>query len=488
MNEGEKMTKEKNFIKVFYFSFCFLFCLPSFFYLVKHQSILSFHEWFTFFLKKPISILESSCNAIAYLILLLGLFFFFFLFYKKAEVLFSNIKEVFLFLIPIGLCFSICLPFTTSDLFYYMGTGWLDSNYHENPYITTVDELKEEHPNDEILMRTGVWGHQKVVYGPLWSLISKGISKLSFGNVTGCYFLYKVAAFVVYLFSCILIYQMTKKISYVLLYGANPFVLIEGLANAHNDIYFVFFLLLCFYFLIRKKNLILALFSLAMATAIKYLSVLILPFLLLYTCQNQTLFQKIIYCFKYGILFCLFVFFFYAFYIQDIKIFFVMLMQQSKLRESLLFLIYLLSVQLKKVIGISIYPIFKYGFYLFFLFLYFKLILKFLNQKEITIKEMMTSSFVSIFIFLFFIITNLCPWYLLWFYPFIYFLEEKKVNFILILCLSYECCLFYNLSISSESYVLGILYIPTMIILFFLFRSFCSMLEHNKKYLEFGKR
>ena len=68
----------------------------------------------------------------------------------------------------------------------------------------------------------------------------------------------------------------------MLLYGLNPLILIELLSNVHNDIYLILFLLLALYFLVRKKNILLTTVFLAFSMAIKFSTILIVPFILLY--------------------------------------------------------------------------------------------------------------------------------------------------------------------------------------------------------------
>jgi uncharacterized membrane protein len=53
-----------------------------------------------------------------------------------------------------------------------------------------------------------------------------------------------------------------------LIYGANPTILFEALSNVHNDIFIVLFILLAIYFVTKKKNLMLSVAFIAMATAI----------------------------------------------------------------------------------------------------------------------------------------------------------------------------------------------------------------------------
>ena len=60
--------------------------------------------------------------------------------------MFDNIKEVLKYVIVISIIFAFMLPWTSSDIFYYMGVGELDAIYKQNPYYTTMKEYYEQNP------------------------------------------------------------------------------------------------------------------------------------------------------------------------------------------------------------------------------------------------------------------------------------------------------------------------------------------------------
>ncbi len=336
--------------------------IPSVVYLSVNKTVLNFTEWFTFFLHKPISYLESMAGAIVFGTLLILLIAFYFRLIKNSEKEFKNEKKVLEFVLVIAIIFGLMLPFTTSDIFYYMGTGWIDAKYHENPYYTSVREVRIQNPSDEILQRTGLWEKQVVVYGPLWAFICKLLSGLSFGNVTLSLYIYKIVAVGVHILNTLLVYKITKKKKFMLLYGLNPFILFEMITNVHNDIYLIFFILLGLYFLLKKKNIILTIVFMALATCIKYVSVLLIPFLVLYYLKDKKISKKILYCFLYALLFIGVMALVYFLYAKDIKMFLTATMQQSKYRES----IFAIMLEISKQKGINILKYTQYFFYFVF--------------------------------------------------------------------------------------------------------------------------
>ena len=166
-----------------------------------------------------------------------------------------------IFVTIISLIFVIVIPFFSSDVFYYLGIGRLDGKYHQNPYYTTikgyVDNSNSNYENDTVLMQGyyNDWSDTTVVYGPIWTLICRMVSLISFGNIDIGLFAFKILNLLIHLCNCYLLYKISNKKIFSLLYGINPFILIEAIAHVHNDIFIIFFTLLAFYFLIKKKNL-----------------------------------------------------------------------------------------------------------------------------------------------------------------------------------------------------------------------------------------
>lgn len=58
---------------------------------------------------------------------------------------------MFLWIAIIALIFVAVLPFTCSDVFYYLGIGRINSTYHQNPYYITIKEFVEQDNNKQFL-------------------------------------------------------------------------------------------------------------------------------------------------------------------------------------------------------------------------------------------------------------------------------------------------------------------------------------------------
>lgn len=479
------MKKKLLNIKNIYIFISLVLTTPSIVYLAKNKTIMNFNEWFTFFLKNPQTSIEAILNMMAFGIVIISLFLLYAIVLKKHKDFFKDKIRMFTFIAIISVIFTIAIPFTTSDIFYYMGTGWIDAKYNKNPYYVSVKEAREKIQNDELLDRTGVWEGQTVVYGPLWAYICKNLSRLSFGNATWGLYVYKLAALFIHMGTAILIYKITNKKLFALMYGLNPFILFEGLTNVHNDLYLVFFIVLAMYFLVKKKNILLTVVALALATAIKYVSILFLPFILIYYFREKKPLKRIGYCIIYGLIFSGIIVALYLIYMQDIKIFLAMLLQQSKMRESLIFIIYMIVKKSNSSFAMNAFDTIKWLFYIFFATIYIITVIKLLFKNKITLNENMRKCEKMVAIFLLTVISNLCPWYVMWLYPCLPWIKGKYIKKVIYLSFAYEFCTLYNFGMHSENYLIGLAYIPTMLIMIF-----CLSFNRNKKKIggkAFGK-
>lgn len=443
----------------------FIMLIPSLIYLIKNKTILNFTEWFTFFLHNPTNSLESILGAIIFGILLIGLFYAYFKMIKHTKEEFKSLKSIIIYVIIILCIFGLMLPFTTSDIFYYIGTGWIDSHYGENPYYTTVKQVRMQNPNDEILQRTGVWEEQVVVYGPLWTLICKVLSWLSFGNVTLSLYIFKLLSIIIHILSTILVFKITKKKKFAVMYALNPFLLFEMITNVHNDLYLIFFILLSLYFLLKKKNIILTIIFMALATCIKYVSILLIPFLVLYYLRGKPIWKKIMYSFMYAILFILIVLACYLIYAKDLNLFFIMLMQQDKYRESIL----AICLEISKAFNIQLIGIVQPFFLVLFIVIYLDALTYVAFSKKNKFINSMRKFNNTLLGFIFLIITNLCPWYTSWLIPTMFWQKSKMIKNIIYIQFSYELVTLINFAIFSESYLIGLYYLPIMAIIIILF-------------------
>ncbi len=228
----------------------------------------------------------------------------------------------------------LIVPYSSKDVFAYIGNGWIGAHYHENPYQMSIGEVQEKYQaqQDGMFQKVApVWLYERVTYGPLSTLLVTVFSGLSLGNIDVALCLFKVVNWLVHLGCCYLIFKITGKRKFVVLYGLNPVILLEGLADVHNDLWLVFFVLLAMYFARQKKSLVLTTVSVGLATTVKYVAVLILPFLVIYLVRKADLKHRIIGCIKAGCVLVGTLFVCYVPYMRDFGVLAGVFLQQRKI-------------------------------------------------------------------------------------------------------------------------------------------------------------
>src|SRR3989344_755279 len=168
-------------------------------------------------------------------------------------------------------------PFLSSDIFNYMFDAKIITLYHQNPYTHRAMDF----PADDWI-RFMRWVHRYSPYGPLWLGLSIIPTILGLGKFISTLFAFKIFIAAFHLLNAYLIYKILKIVNNsqaligTALYALNPLIIIEGLANSHNDVVLAAFTLLGIYFLLSNKKAYTYL-SLTLGIAVKYIPILSLP-------------------------------------------------------------------------------------------------------------------------------------------------------------------------------------------------------------------
>jgi len=424
------VSKKNNLIKIAFIIVSILFAIPSIIYMFQNKTVFNFGPYFQYFYDMPVT---RATQTIAYIFILAILSILYFVIVKNRKEIFEDTKKMFIFIAIIAIIFVAVLPFTSSDIFYYLGIGRLDSTYGQNPYYTTIKEFVEYENNIKYLENDTVlgqgyintWSDSTVVYGPVWTLICKAISAISFGNIDIGLLVFKLFNVLVHLLNCYLIYKMSNKKIFTLLYGLNPFVLIEGIACVHNDMFVVLFILAALYFFVKRKNLVLSVTFLALATGIKYFAIILLPFLVIYHFRKEKMWKRLGRCIQYGLLFLAVLAIPYLFYVQDLQVLSGLFIQQEKLAKSF----YIIIIQYFNEPTLSpttVNSVLLGGFTI----IYFFTCVILLNKKEISFRKEMRKANYFIMAFLFLLITNFQPWYILWLFPLLMWQDAENILWI----------------------------------------------------------
>lgn len=423
----EKIKKVAN-IKILFIGLCLCLAIPSCMYIIKGKSIINLTSSFSFFINPSNKILtpQKIIETVLFMGLWIGIGACYIYFVRKSDKIFKTWKSAIMVIAIVAILFTVILPMTSTDIFYYIGTGWSEAHYKVNPYYTSVDDLiiqNEQASTDVMLLKMkGTWSYQKIVYGPIWPLVCKILSMCSNGNLSVALIIYKLFNLLLHFINSYIVYKMTggsKK--YTLMYALNPLVLFECLSNVHNEILLIFFIILATYYLISKKKLLPAIAFLACGAAVKYVAILLAPFFVLYYYRKEKVQKKILYSLLYGVVFLAVLILCYMPYIQDYKVLNGILDQQEKFANSFFVIVAIqdfgLALKLSK------------GFMLAYIVIYIIEVTKMLfSKKEYTWEEMMKKYNTLLLLFIFGTITNLQPWYIIWILPTLFWQEEKTCD------------------------------------------------------------
>lgn len=421
--ENVRKANSTKMIAFFFAVISALIMLPSIIFniLYKNHQIINYVNSTIFFklIDKPI-----DEQYPIFLILAITLTILFLLMCKFRNKIFNSTKTLIQFIIIIGAIYAIMIPTSSLDIYTYIARGRMQTKYHENPYYTSTLDIMNKNPEDKIMYNVArCWWGEKATYGPYWELIVKLYSLFSGDSIFAAIYVYKVMAFLIFILSVFLIKKISNNDLYVMLFGLNPYILYQFLANAHNDFYVIFFVLLAIYLFKVKNNKKLSVASLAVATSIKYYPVLFVPFLLFYFIKDEKNTKgKISKLALYSIEYLIIVLFPYIFYAKDINAFLNPLIQQTKYSYSLQEAIFFLSDKndaLMNVISKCILVVFV----IYYLYLFVR---DFFVKDNITF-EKISNDLIKISIF-FIVVVLTCynSWYIGWIVPFMLFENTRK--------------------------------------------------------------
>lgn len=411
---------------IFYLFLSILACIPSIHFFVSKLSFVVLEHPIGYYpLLNTIS-KQSTQHLIATIfIVILSIFY---IKIYNSELL-TKSKDIMKWTILISILFWVIIPVTSTDTFYYVSVGRLMS-YNINPYVESMKEFVEN-GNQHLLTTDSLinlgynnyWNFMLVVYGPLFTALCSVISFISAGNEFIAVYLYKFFVLLVHIANTYLIFKNTQNKKLMLAYGINPFVLFQYIANGHNDIFILFFMLLAIYYLKEKHNLYKCVFFLTLASGIKFITILFLPFLVLYSCQKETFSKRILICINSGIIFILIFLLCFIPFASDYTVFYKFLLQRE---------IYSCSIYsiFRSFLGAEMTTIIKDVYFILFFIGFIITCFYFLFKKEISWSLTRNTCLIIGLIFMLIVLTNLKPWYIIWIIPFLF--ESKNLKLILI--------------------------------------------------------
>ena len=179
----------------------------------------------------------------------------------------------------VSVFFAVGMPWVSPDVFFYIGTGWLESHYGVNPYVTSALSVPAA-GHDQMFNNIfpGFLGGV-TSYGPLFQKLADLVAGLSGGNEKLALALYKGAALALHAGCSALVWRLApenfKRVA-LLSYAANPLICFSVLTCAHNDHWMNLFVLLALLAVARRYWFLSGL-ALGAAFGIKYFPLVYVP-------------------------------------------------------------------------------------------------------------------------------------------------------------------------------------------------------------------
>ena len=185
-------------------------------------------------------------------------------------------KQIWILVVLSALILGFSYNAFSYDIFNYIFDAKIITEYGMSPY----DHRALDFPADPMLpfMR---WINRVYPYGPVWLGFTVPLSFIGFQFFLPTFFLFKALMTLSYLGSCYAIYKIVEKTNKknqlfsLAFFALNPFVLIESLVSAHNDI--VMMALLLFSLLFLFKNNILSGTLFVASVGVKFATIFFLP-------------------------------------------------------------------------------------------------------------------------------------------------------------------------------------------------------------------
>lgn len=234
--------------------------------LSSHPAVTGFVSW-----SQQLAMFDRPLSLKIYLLLVTASFLLYLLILKSAHKLTSFPWRPVILLAAV---YVFAYPLLSSDVFKYLFGAKTIFVYHANPHLVAPQVFE-----GDTWLRFMRWIHTPSPYGPIETVAASLAYLAAFGKFVPTLYLYKLMQLGWYLLSIWLIGKLatpTKRLSAQLYFAANPLILWEWLANAHNDAIMLSLLLLSIYFLKLGRQWS-SLLALLLSIGVKFVTVVYLP-------------------------------------------------------------------------------------------------------------------------------------------------------------------------------------------------------------------
>ena len=198
----------------------------------------------------------------------------------------------------------------------------------------------------------------------------------------------------------------------------------------------------------------------AISAAIKYIAILILPFLILYYLKDKNLSKKVLYSIIYTIVFLVLVLLMYIPCFNTFKeCFSGIFAQQGKAKDSIYLMILVVSNYNNQITSYIYSGV-------FFVFLYY-FVIKILFQtfRENSFKIAMKNIYFVLMFLIFLLLTNVTSWYLIWLFIPFYWIKAKDMRNVMWIGFFYELTYTLFLAVHSDKYIYNMWVLPMIIVM-----------------------
>lgn len=202
---------------------------------------------------------QRQLSWFLYLTLMALLFVFHYIFVKNDQKV--NLKYI---SVMVGVILLFSYPFLSHDLFNYMFDAKIFTYYQQNPYLHRA----LDYPHDTWL-RFMHWTHRTYAYGPVYLPLSFIPSYLSFAKFALGFFFFKLMNVLFYWLAIFVLNKINRRSA--VFFATNPYILVEGLISAHNDLIYLSMSLVGIYFLFKNSE-VKGRIMLLLSAGIKYIS------------------------------------------------------------------------------------------------------------------------------------------------------------------------------------------------------------------------
>ena len=235
---------------------------------------------------------QRPLSVTLYIVIIFLFFIFYFLFLWLVNKKLITKKQIWFLIIFTTVILTFSYNAFSYDLFNYIFDAKIVTFYNQNPYEhKALDFLNDPWTN---FMRST---HRVYPYGPTWLGLTVPLSFLGFNVFLPTFYLFKALIAASFLGTAYFLKKIIDNVKIqnplfgISLFALNPFVLIESLVSAHNDIVMIFFAVLSLYLMLRKKY-VFSLTFLALSIGIKFATILLLPvfiYIVVMQLKNKTI-------------------------------------------------------------------------------------------------------------------------------------------------------------------------------------------------------